>query len=53
MDFEGVDFWTDRPASELVVEAGAVEVRDPRDLEVQGASEAEWEALYEVLGIHA
>lgn len=53
MDFEGVDFWTDRPASELVVEAGAVEVMDPRDLEVQGVSEAEWEALYEALGIHA
>lgn len=25
----------------------------PSDLEVQGVSEAEWEALYEALGIHA
>ena len=51
LDFEGADFWTDRPASELIAEAGAEPVDDPRDLQLQGVSEAEWDAFYEALGI--
>ena len=51
LDFDGADFWTDRPASDLIVEAGAQPVENSGDLQLQGVSEAEWEALYEALGI--
>ena len=51
LDFGGVDFWTDRPISELISEAGAIAVENPSDLEVSGVSEEEWSALYEALGI--
>lgn len=50
LDFGGVDFWTDRPVSELIAEAGAQPVEDPADLELQGVSDDAWAALYEVLG---
>ena len=48
--FGGVDFWTDRPVSELIAEAGAEPVENPADLELQGISDESWAALYEVLG---
>lgn len=51
LDFDGVDFWTDRPVAELVAEAGAKPVEDPADLEVRGITAGEWSALYEALGI--
>jgi hypothetical protein len=51
LDFEGADFWIDRPASDLIAETGAGPVADPGDLQLQGVSEAEWEALYQALGI--
>ena len=51
LDFGGVDFWTDRPVSELISEAGAIPVENPSDLELPGVSEEEWAALYEALGI--
>ena len=51
LDFGGVDFWNDRPVSELISEAGAIAVENPSDLEVSGVSEEEWSALYEALGI--
>ena len=51
LDFEGVDFWTDRPVSDMIAEAGARPVENARDLQLEGVSEAEWEALYEALGI--
>jgi hypothetical protein len=51
LDFEGADFWTDRPVSDLIAEAGAGPVENPGDLQLQGVSEAEWEALYQALGI--
>jgi hypothetical protein len=51
LDFEGIDFWADRPVSELIAEARAVPVVDPADLEIGGVTDQEWAALYEVLGI--
>ena len=51
LDFGGVDFWIDRPVSELISEAGAIPVENPADLELSGVSEEEWSALYEALGI--
>jgi len=51
LDFEGADFWTDRPASDLIAEAGARPVENAGDLQLQGVSDAEWEALYQSLGI--
>ena len=33
LDFGGVDFWTDRPVSELIAEAGAGPVEHSADLE--------------------
>ena len=45
------EFWTDRPVSDLIAEAGARPVENPGDLQLQGVSDAEWEALYEALGI--
>lgn len=50
LDFGGVDFWTDRPVSELIAEAGAEPVENPADLELQGVSDDAWTALYEVVG---
>lgn len=50
LDFGGVDFWTDRPVSQLIAQAGAKPVEDPADLELHGASDGEWAALYEALG---
>ena len=50
LDFGGVEFWTDRPVSELIAEAGAEPVENPADLELQGISDESWAALYEVLG---
>ena len=49
LDFSGVEFWTDRPVSELIAEAGAEPVENPADLELQGISDGSWAALYEVL----
>lgn len=51
LNFEGVDFWVDRPLSALIEETGAVAVDDPNDLEVRGASRKQWDALYEVLDL--
>ncbi len=51
LDFGGVDFWTDRPVSELISEAGAIAVENPADLEVSGVTKEAWSALYEALGI--
>ena len=51
LDFGGVDFWIDRPVSELISEAGAIAIENPSDLELSGVSEEEWSALYEALGI--
>jgi len=51
LDFEGVDFWADRPVSQLIADARAVPVADPADLEISGVTDQEWAALYEVLGI--
>jgi hypothetical protein len=50
LDFGGMDFWTDRPVSELIAEAGAKPVENPADLELSGVSDDEWAALYEALG---
>lgn len=44
LDFSRVDFWTDRPVSELIAEAGAEPVENPADLEIQGVSEESWTA---------
>lgn len=51
LDSSGADFWTDRPASALVAEAGTVVVTDAADLELTGVSDEEWTALYEALGV--
>jgi hypothetical protein len=51
LDLEGVDFWTDRPLSELILEAGGHPVGDARELQLAGVSDAEWDALYAALGI--
>ena len=51
LEFEDVDFWVDRPAGELAVEAGARPVDDPADLEIDDVTDEEWTALYEALGI--
>ena len=51
LDFGGVDFWTDRPISELIAEAGAKPVEDPADLELHEVPDDAWAALYEVPGI--
>ena len=50
LDFGGVDFWTDRPVSELIAEAGAKPVENPADLELQGVPDGAWVVLYEELG---
>lgn len=50
LDFGGVDFWTDRPVSELIAEAGAKPVENPADLELHGVPDDAWAALYEALG---
>lgn len=50
LDFGGVDFWTDRPVSELIAEAGAKPVENPADLELHGVSDDAWAALHEALG---
>lgn len=51
LDFGDVDFWTDRPATELAAEAGARPVDDPSELEIGDVTQEEWSALYEALGI--
>jgi hypothetical protein len=51
LGLEGVDFWTERPVSDLIAEAGAGPVENLGDLQLNGVSEAEWEALYKALGI--
>lgn len=50
-DFDGVDFWVDRPIAELMAETGAEPVEDPADLELPGVTAGQWSALYEALGI--
>lgn len=50
LDFAGVNFWTDVPATDLALMADAMPVEDPTDLEVSGVTESEWSALYEALG---
>ena len=50
LDFGGVDFWTDRPVSELIAEVGAKPVENPADLELHGVSDDAWAVLYEALG---
>lgn len=50
LEFGGVDFWTDRPVSELIAEAGANLVENPAELELHGVSDDAWAALYEALG---
>ena len=50
LDFGGVDFWTDRPVSELIAEVGSEPVQNPADLELQGISDEAWAGLHEVLG---
>lgn len=51
LDFEVADFWTDRPVSDLIAEAAVGPVENSGDLQLHGVSEAEWEALYQALGI--
>ncbi len=51
LELGGTDFWTDRPASELVAEAGAQAVTDPAELELSGISDEEWTALHEALSV--
>lgn len=49
LELGGTDFWIDRPASELVAEAGVQAVTDPAELELSGISDEEWAALHEAL----
>lgn len=51
LDFEGIDFWADRPVSELIADARAVPIAEPAELEIGGVTDEEWASLYEVLGI--
>ena len=51
LDFGGIDFWNDVPASELAVTRGATPAVNPADLELSGVSDEEWTALYEAIDV--
>lgn len=48
---DGVDFWTDPTLDELIEQVGAEPVSDPAALKVHGVTSAEWDALYDALGL--